>query len=115
MRWLNRIYLHLHQTGKIFLDWRATLAAKGIEGVPDSLLYLMMFLFTLQITMCGLLLKEVWPPFRQLLQLWRTLPLKIKLEVGLISIPPLCALALIAFLTPTLSALNDEYKRRLKG
>jgi hypothetical protein len=61
------------------------------------------------------LLKDAWRPYNQVLGYWPNLPIKIRLELGLISISLLCLFALLVLLTPVLKALSDELLRRLKA
>lgn len=71
--------------------------------------------FSLFVSLSGLLLKDAWRPYNQVLGYWANLPIKIRLEVGLISTSLLCLFALLVLLTPVLKALSDELVRRLKA
>lgn len=115
MQHLRKIYLSLYQAGTRFLKWRAAQAAKGIEGIPDFVLFGMLFGFSLCASLSGLLLKEVWAPYEQVLHYWAILPTKIRLAVGLMSISLACLFAFVVFLTPIVKALSDEFIRRFKA
>jgi len=87
----------------------------GIERLSDLALFAMLLGFSLCVSLSGLLLKDAWRPFNQILGYWPNLPIKIRLEVGLISILLLCLFALLVLLTPVLKALSDELVLRLKA
>ena len=71
--------------------------------------------FSLCVSLSGLLLKDAWRPFDQVLGYWPNLPIKNRLEVGLISISLLCLFAFVVLLTRVLKVLSDELVRRLKA
>jgi hypothetical protein len=85
----------------------------GIEDLSDLALFTMLLGFSLCVSLSGLLLKDAWGPYNQVLGYWRVLPIEIRLEVGLISISLLCLFAFLVILTPVLKALSDELVRRL--